>query len=83
MIENILEHINTNFELLIAIFILVFYIFLEISLRRKTKKLKEQIYEKYKISFDMKLDISNLENIERDDQLLYYKHKNFLSVIRF
>jgi hypothetical protein len=83
MFENIIEYINANPEVIIAIFIFITYIFIEISLRKKTKKLKNQIYEKYKIGLDLKLDISNIENIEREDQLLYYKNKNFLSVIRF
>jgi hypothetical protein len=69
MFENIIEYINANPEVIIAIFIFITYIFIEISLRKKTKKLKNQIYEKYKIGLDLKLDISNIENIEREDQL--------------
>jgi hypothetical protein len=38
MIENILNYFNANTEVLIAIFVIIAYVFLEISLRKKNKE---------------------------------------------
>lgn len=80
---NIIEFINKYTEILIIVLVIIMYLILDIYLRDKNKKLKKSLYEKYNIIEKEWKNISEIANINEEDQLAYYKNKNFISIVRF
>lgn len=79
----IIEFINEYTELVIISITMVVYIFVDYFLRRKNKKLKKSLYEKYNIIGADTKNVSDIQEISEEDQLTYYKNKNFISFVRF
>lgn len=80
---TIIEFYNEYTEIIIISIVLILYFILDNYLRRKNKQLKNSLYEKYNIIDENWKSISDIENINEEDQLNYYKNKNFMSFIRF
>ena len=66
---------------LLIVSFLVLFIFIEIYLRKKIKKIKSDINKKY--SSEQLTEIDSLENLDQDLYIEYYKWKNILNLIRF
>lgn len=79
LIEFIIEYK----EIIIITGIICIYLIVDFILRRKNTKLKENLYEKYNIVDEEWKNISDIENIDEEDQLTYYKNKNLISFLRF
>lgn len=79
----IIEFINEYTELVVISVTLVIYIWVDFFLRRKNKKLKKSLYEKYNIIGQDTKNVSDIGEISEEDQLTYYKNKNFISFVRF
>lgn len=78
----ILEFIKEYTEIIVIVTTIIVYLIVDFLLRRKNKKLKKALYEKYNIIESQK-NISEIANIDEEDQLNYYKNKNVISFIRF
>ncbi len=70
-------------EYIIIVISIVIYFIIDSILRRKNKTLQQALYDKYDIALEEWKNISDIENIEDEDQLSYYKNKNFISLLRF
>lgn len=79
----LMEIFNEYTEIIIISIVLITYFIIDIYLRRKNKKIKKSLYEKYNIIDNDGKNISDIENINEQDQLSYYKNKNFISFLRF
>lgn len=79
----IIEIFNEYSELIIITTTIIVYLIVDFILRRKNKKLKKSLYEKYNLIDEDGKNVSDIENIDEEDQLEYYKNKNFISFLRF
>lgn len=70
-------------ELIIVFTSIITYLIIDFFLRRKNKQIKEALYKKYSIIIATGTNISDIENIDEEDQLNYYKNKNLISFFRF
>lgn len=80
---SLIKFYNDYNEIIIMVFILLIYIIIDIYLRKKNKQLKKSLYEKYNIIEKDIKNISQIANINEEDQLQYYKNKNIISFLRF
>jgi hypothetical protein len=80
---TIIEFYDKYSEQFIIIIVLILYFILDLYLRNRSKKLKKSLYEKYNIIEQKWQNVSDIRNISEEDQLNYYKNKNFISFIRF
>lgn len=80
---TIIELYNEYTEQFIITVVLILYFILDLYLRRRSKKLKKSLYEKYNIIEQEWQNVSDIQNINEEDQLNYYKNKNLISFIRF
>lgn len=80
---TLIEIFNEYTEIIIISVVLTIYFILDVYLRRKNKKLKKALYEKYNVIDNDGKNVSDIQNIDEEDQLTYYKNKNFISLIRF
>lgn len=81
--NQIIEIFKEYSELIIISTTIIIYLIVDFILRNKNKKLKKSLYEKYNVIDWTWKNISEIENIDEEDQLNYYKNKNFISFLRF
>lgn len=79
----LIEFIVEYKEMVIIIGSIFIYLIIDFILRRKNTKLKKTLYEKYNIVDEEWKSIAEIENIDEEDQLTYYKNKNVISFLRF
>lgn len=79
----IIEIFKEYSELIIITTTIIIYLIVDFILRRKNKKLKKSLYEKYNLIDEDGKNVSDIEDIDEEDQLEYYKNKNFISFLRF
>ncbi len=72
-----------HFDFILIVLIIFCYIIIDLYLTRKNKKLKKEIHKKYDIINIEQSSISEIEAIDNEEQLKYYKNKNLISFIRF
>lgn len=80
-IEEIIKYINENLNTMIWIVFILWFFITEIFLRKKIKKIKNDISKKF--SAIWKEEIDHIENLDQDLYIEYYKWKNILNLIRF
>ncbi len=79
----LIEFIVEYKEMIIIVGSIIIYLIIDFILRRKNTKLKKTLYEKYNIADAEWKSIAEIENIDEEDQLTYYKNKNVISFLRF
>ncbi|MGE4443417.1 MAG: hypothetical protein AB7E37_00305 [Candidatus Altimarinota bacterium] len=79
----LIEFIVEYKEMIIIVGSIIIYLIIDFILRRKNTKLKKTLYEKYNIADAEGKSIAEIENIDEEDQLTYYKNKNVISFLRF
>lgn len=79
----IIEIFKEYSEFIIITTTIIIYLIVDFILRRKNKKLKKSLYEKYNLIDEDGKNVSDIEDINEEDQLEYYKNKNFISFLRF
>lgn len=77
MIEYFLNHIN----IIIIIWFIIWFIIIDTFLRKKIQKLKNEINKKY--SEEDLEEIENIDALDQDVYIEYYKEKNILNLVRF
>ena len=75
------ETFYQNITFFIIILFILFFILIEIFFRKNIKKLKLEINKKY--SQDFLEDIENIDILDQDLYIEYYKQKNILNLVRF
>lgn len=76
MIDIIKENINT----IMIILIIIWYIIIELLIKSKIKKLKNEINKKY--SEEELANIENIDSLDQDLYIEYYKWKNIIKFLR-
>lgn len=76
-----LEFINENINIILIIFIIIWYWIIELILKNSIKQIKNIINKKY--SEEELENIENLETLDQDLYIEYYKRKNIIKFIRF
>lgn len=80
-LAKIIEFINTNLDTVIWIMFILWFFITEIVIRKKLKKVKNDISKKYMTMW--KDEIDHVENLDQDLYIEYYKWKNILNLLRF
>ncbi len=80
-IAKIFEFTTENMDMIIIILFIIWFIITEIYIKKKIKKVKNDITNKYSAAELGKID--HLENLDQDLFIEYYKWKNILNLMRF
>ncbi len=80
-IIDIFEFTTINLDMIIIIIFIIWFIITEISIKKRINKVKNDINKKYSAVELEKID--NLENLDQDLYIEYYKWKNILNLMRF
>lgn len=82
---DFLKFINNYYELLIILWILIFYLIIDYYFRRKLNFLEKELYKRYEVDIleNRKLKVVNIENIKEEDKVYFYKNKNILYLMRY
>lgn len=75
------EYITNNITIIIITIFIFLFLVIEIILRKRIWKLKNEINEKY--SEEELEEIENIDSLDQDLFIEYYKQKNILNLIRF
>lgn len=77
MIDFVKEYIN----IILVILIFIWYMIIELILKSNVKKVKKEINKKY--SEDELESIENIDSLDQDLYIEYYKRKNIIKFLRF
>lgn len=80
MIDYVIELISDNINIFLIILILIWYFIIELILKNNVKKVKKEINKKY--SEEELENIENIDSLDQDLYIEYYKRKNIIKFLR-
>ena len=80
MIDFIIELISDNINIFLTILIIIWYYIIELILKNNVKKVKKEINKKY--SEEELENIENIDSLDQDLYIEYYKRKNIIKFLR-
>lgn len=80
MIDFIIELISDNINIFLTILIIIWYYVIELILKNNVKKVKKEINKKY--SEEELENIENIDSLDQDLYIEYYKRKNIIKFLR-
>ena len=80
MIDYVVDLISDNINIFLIILILIWYFIIELILKNNVKKVKKEINKKY--SEEELENIENIDSLDQDLYIEYYKRKNIIKFLR-
>lgn len=81
MINYIINLISDNINTFLIILIIIWYLIIEFILKSNVKKVKKEINKKY--SEEELEEMENIDSLDQDLYIEYYKRKNIIKYLRF
>jgi hypothetical protein len=79
---NMMPIIEKNLEYILIIIFFIAYFCVYFAIKKKMKIIDKTLNEKYSHNADT-IDFTELEEKDQEEQLNYYKYKNFLAFTRY